>query len=132
MQKLLVEVPLHTPSRANFIATEIREYMEKFTQDYNYVLLDLNLPDGESRFYPNDTHIHFLMNTLSPLCINNTFDSVKKILIPSDLYCCGRRLRVDSRPANIRLYGLYQMVSCWYYHSKRTDCKTVYYYNYSE
>lgn len=94
LQKLLVEVPLHTPHRIQFIQKEIHDYVIKFQQDSNYVLLDINLPDNVTKFSATLEHVSFLANQLPRVYLHNSFKSVKKVLIPHEIYCCDLRLRI--------------------------------------
>ena len=92
LQKLNTELPLHTPSRESFIYNEIRSYIDTFSEEYCYVLLDVNLPNGQTMFTPTDLNVTFLINTLPRLCLHPRFDIIKKILLPKKTFCCYKRL----------------------------------------
>ena len=60
----LAETSLKTPQRIEFIMEQIRLFVDSYTEDFNYVSLDINLPEDEKFFTPTLENIPYLYVSL--------------------------------------------------------------------
>ena len=51
-------------------------------------------------------------------------------IMPIDTYCWDKSIRIDCRPANIKIYGIDGVKNAAYYHGVCSKCKYKVYYNY--
>ena len=123
LQNKLAETSLKTPQRIQFITEQIRLFVDSYTEDFNYVSLDINLPQDEEYFTPTLENISYLSKRL-PI-FYQTPEKMQfgmKVLMPDETYCCQNGFRIDTRPSTIRIFDVQKVFPALYYHGRYRHC----------
>ena len=129
----LAETPLNTPNRYQHISNDIASILQHTNGEFEYV--DIDVGANDIPFFEPTPDIVLHMASILP---KSTFpqerinDFSLGVILPSEKYCCDRPIRIDSRPANVKIYGLEGIRNTIYYHGNCRVCKMKHYYSYCE
>ena len=81
---------------------EVLNFYQLHSENFNYVSIDTELPDASSELLPVYHHIVNLINKMPRKFITmERLEQSSRILMPTEMQCCNKRLRIDSRPTSI-------------------------------
>ena len=132
IQKVLKEFPWNTPRRIELISREISD-LKRPEVDLMVELDGIKLP-SDQEFSPTMENIVYICHNLPIVDVQLNHEG-KKVLLPEEtecLVCQVSRFRMDPRPANVRIYDINGVLNALYFHSRCSDCKRKYYYNFIE
>ena len=121
LQNKLAETSLKTPQRIQFIPEQIRLFVDSYTEDFNYVSLDINLPQDEEYFTPALENISYLSKRLPRFYQTpEKMQFEMKVLMPDETYCCQNGFRIAS---TVRIFDVQKVFPAFYYHGRCRHCK---------
>ena len=127
-------VPEATPHRFDHILSMIQPIMVFFDADLpakDYVVIDVHDGFAQTPFVPTLEVIGRLSNYL-PMGKIDTNVEKALVLVPSQLICCKKSIRMDNRSAGLVLYTENGVVSVKNFHGKCVKCGAAYYHGYFE
>ena len=127
-------VPENTPHRFDHILSMIQPIMVFFDVELpskDFVVIDVNDGFAQTPFVATLEVIRRLSNYL-PLGKINTNVEKDLVLVPSQLICCKKSIRMDSRSASLLLYTETGVINVKNFHGKCCKCGSAYYHGYFE
>jgi hypothetical protein len=128
----LAETPLNAPKRFEHISEQV-EAFQRQENDKVFEFVDIDI-DDIPLFKATPSVIGHIASMIPRT--NIPHDEISKfglkVITPVYHYCCEKPIRIDSRPAKVKIYGLNGIIHTLYYHGNCRVCKSKIYHSYSE
>ena len=129
----LCKTPLNTPRRFEHISNEIASFqLQENNKSFEFVDIDIGI--DVSTFIATPFLIAHMASMIPRTILQ--YDAISKfglsVITPGENYCCDKPIRIDCRPANVKIYDVDGIRHTAYYHGNCRVCKSKIYHTYSE
>ena len=132
LQNLLSNVSLRTPHRIEYITKTLQSYVSTLIDNTLQVLVDIDLPNGDVHFCPIECHIlHWSTHMVRYKTEKNQFME-PPAFIPSTTICCSKKIRINPRASQVRIYTKNRILEGLNYHGLCKECKMKFYRHWTE
>lgn len=127
-------IPPTTPGREEHIYNMMSSVLNEITMDTqkrNMVVIDVGDDYAISQFALSTDLVRRLCNVF-PMDSFQPSSPLGVVLLPCQMICCEKTIRMDSRHATMTLFDVGGPLSCMRYHGKCRKCGSTFYHGYSE